>query len=94
VLDAAFLRSEERAAFTATAPADHHISLFLEADRAIRLSRIDTRKNDASDATAAVAIAQEAVTEGDLDWLRIEAGGTPAETLARCAPVLAKLFPN
>jgi hypothetical protein len=32
------------------------------------------------------------MAEGDLDWPRIEAGGTPAETLARCAPVLAKLF--
>jgi hypothetical protein len=94
VLDAAFLRSEERAAFAVTAPAVRHIGLFLEADRAIRLARIDARKNDASDATAAVAIAQEAMTEGDLDWPRIEAGGTPAETLARCAPVLAKLFPN
>jgi len=95
VLDAAFLRSDERAAFAATAPvAVCHIGLFLEADRAIRLARIDARKNDASDATAAVAIAQEAMTEGDLDWPRIEAGGTPAETLARCAPVLAKLFPN
>jgi predicted kinase len=95
VLDAAFLRSDERAAFAATAPvAVCHIGLFLEADRAIRLARIDARKNDASDATAAVAIAQEAMTEGDLDWPRIEAGGTPAETLARCAPALAKLFPN
>jgi aminoglycoside phosphotransferase family enzyme/predicted kinase len=90
VLDAAFLRAEERAAFAATAPAVRHIGLFLEADRVTRLARIDARQNDASDATAAVAVAQEAMTEGDLDWPRIDAGGTPAETLARCAPFLAR----
>jgi predicted kinase len=90
VLDAAFLRPEERAALAATAPAVRHIGLFLEASRATRLARIDARTNDASDATAAVAVAQEAMTEGDLDWPRIEAGGTPAETLARCAPFLGK----
>jgi aminoglycoside phosphotransferase family enzyme/predicted kinase len=94
VLDAAFLRRDERAAFAATAPAVRHIGLFLEADRAIRLARIDARKNDASDATAAVAVAQEAMTEHDFDWPRIDAGGTPAETLARCEPFLAKPFPN
>jgi len=94
VLDAAFLRPEERAAFAATGPAVRHLGLFLEADRATRLARIDARKNDASDATAAIAVAQEAMTGGDLEWPRIDAGGTPAETLARCEPFLAKPFPN
>ncbi len=94
VLDAAFLRPEERAAFAATAPAVRHTGLFLEADRVTRLARIDARKNDASDATAAIAVAQEAMTEGDLDWPRIDAGGTPAETLARCGPFLGKPSPN
>jgi uncharacterized protein len=95
VLDAAFLRPEERAAFAATAPAAvRHLGLFLEADTATRLARIDARTNDASDATAAVAVAQEAMMEGDLDWPRIDAAGTPSETLARCAPFLGKLFPN
>jgi uncharacterized protein len=94
VLDAAFLRPEERAAFAATAPAVRHTGLFLEASRATRLARIDARKNDASDATAAIAVAQEAMTEGNLDWPRIDAGGTPAETLARCAPFLGKPSPN
>jgi len=94
VLDAAFLRYEERAAFAATAPAVRHIGLFLEADRETRLARIATRENDASDATAAVAVAQEAMTQGDLDWPRIDAGGKPHETLARCAPFLGKAFAN
>jgi uncharacterized protein len=94
VLDAAFLHSEERAAFAATAPAVRHTGLFLEASRATRLARIGARKNDASDATAAIVVAQEAMTEGDLDWPRIEAGGTPAETLARCVPFLGKPFPH
>ena len=95
VLDAAFLRSEERAAFAATAPAAvRHIGLFLEADRATRLARINARTSDASDATAAIAITQEAMTEGDLDWPRIEAAGTPAETLARCLRLLGKPLPN
>ena len=92
-VDAAFLRSEERAAFAATAPAAvRHIGLFLEADRATRLARIGSRANDASDANASIAIAQEAMMEGDLDWPRVEAGGTPPETLARCLRLLGKPF--
>ncbi|MGB8398395.1 AAA family ATPase [Bradyrhizobium sp.] len=92
VLDSAFLRGTERAAFAATPPAAvRHIGLFLEADRPTRLARIEARRkdaSDASDATAAVAVVQEAMTEGDLDWPRIDANGTPAETLARCMPYL------
>ncbi|MDB5500753.1 MAG: hypothetical protein JWR89_655, partial [Tardiphaga sp.] len=84
ILDAAFLRDAERASFATIPPAKiPHIGLFLTAERSVRVSRIENRRNDASDATASVAVQQEAMSLGTMEWRMIDAGGTPEETLAR-----------
>ena len=57
--------------------------LFLTADLAVRIARIGDRLHDASDANAEVARQQEHYTLGALDWMQIEATGTPEQTLAR-----------
>ena len=64
--------------------------LFLEADLATRLARVNTRSADASDADAAVARRQENYQLGVLEWTRVDASGTPAETLARARTVVCR----
>ena len=49
------------------------------------------RSGDASDADAAVARAQESYDLGALDWTRIDASGTPEQTLARAHAALERL---
>lgn len=95
VIDAAFLRGEERDAFDAMEPRSSvRFGLFLQADISVRLSRIAGRRHDASDATAAVALVQETSDLGEVTWPVIGAGGTPEDTFANAvlhlAPTLAK----
>jgi uncharacterized protein len=85
ILDAAFLRADERdeLAFEASdMKADFH-PLFLDADLSVRLARIASRRHDASDANAQVAAEQDTYDIGRLDWPVIDASGTPEQTLAR-----------
>ena len=85
IVDAVFARPDERAVIERSAAilgAPFH-GLFLEADVATRLARIGQRKGDASDADAAVAQRQEHYDLGDLDWRRVDASGTPEQTLMR-----------
>ena len=83
ILDAVFARPAERLLAEASAAvlrvAFH--GLFLEAPLATRLARVGGRSRDASDADAAVARAQESHDLGALTWTRIDASGTPEDTL-------------
>jgi uncharacterized protein len=87
ILDAAFLREAERDAL------DHEVCgwsatfrpVFLTADLAVRLSRIVSRRGDASDATRDVAAQQEHYAVGQLDWPLVDASGSTDETLQRSA---------
>jgi predicted kinase len=85
ILDAVFATPQERAAAAASAEilgvAFH--GLFLEADLDTRLARLSARGRDPSDADAAVARMQQSYELSALDWTRIDASGTPDETLAR-----------
>jgi aminoglycoside phosphotransferase family enzyme/predicted kinase len=91
VIDAVFARQDERDAAHAAARASGvpFAGAFLTAVLATRMARVGARANDASDADAAVAQRQESYDLGSLDWARIDASGTPEETLAQARRTLA-----
>lgn len=83
ILDAVFLREEQRAGLPDLASRHHagFVGLFLTADLATRISRVGRREHDASDATRDVAAKQEATAIGTVNWHMIDASGTPENTL-------------
>jgi aminoglycoside phosphotransferase family enzyme/predicted kinase len=87
VADAVFARADEREALARLAPGAFH-GLFLTAGLATRIARVGGRRNDASDADAAVARAQEDYALGTLNWREVDASGTPEETLQRSKAAL------
>jgi predicted kinase len=90
VVDAVFARESERSAIESAARQTGvpFIGIFLTAELAIRSQRIGRRSADASDATVAVAEAQERYDLGTLAWTRIDAGGTQEATADLCAALL------
>jgi hypothetical protein len=93
VVDAVFARPHERADLAAAAQAANVSlrGLFLTADLSTRIARVGARAIDASDADEKVARAQEDYDLGALDWIEIDASGTPEETLKRATETL---FPS
>jgi uncharacterized protein len=92
VVDAVFAKPQERAAVEQCAQAlgvPFH-GLFLDADLATRVNRVGGRSRDASDADAAVALTQESYDLGALDWTRVDASGTPDDTLTRARAALGR----
>jgi uncharacterized protein len=90
IVDAVFATSQERALAAESASilrVPFH-GFFLDADLDTRLARLAARRRDASDANAAVAHRQEAYDLGALDWTRIDASGTPEETLERACKAM------
>ena len=85
VLDAAFLKPQERdaAATAARAAGAGFRGIFLSADSVTRRRRIAFRQQDASDATTDVVLAQESMDVGRNDWDIVDASGSPAATLER-----------
>lgn len=85
VLDASFMQQAERSALHDLARQHKagFVGLFLTADLATRMARIEQRKHDASDATPDVALNQETVAIGAMDWHVIDASGTSDDTLQR-----------
>ena len=75
VLDAAYLQEAERTeiAHLATTYGLRFVGLFLTADLATRLARIERRQGDASDATRNVALWQETFAIGAVNWPMIDA---------------------
>ena len=90
IVDAVFAHQSERTAIREVARARHvpFTGLFLVADLATRMSRVGQRKGDASDATPEVARIQEGYDVGTVDWARIDASGTPEQTLENCKAAL------
>ncbi|MGY3621089.1 bifunctional aminoglycoside phosphotransferase/ATP-binding protein [Bradyrhizobium sp. USDA 10063] len=91
VVDAAFLKEDERKLLrplAASCGVDFS-GIFLVAGTSVRLARIGARRNDASDATQDVALFQDSIDIGAVDWAIVDASGTPDETLERsirCLP--------
>ena len=84
ILDAAILRAAERdelATEVRDMKADFR-PLFLDAELAVRLKRIASRRHNASDANAQVAAEQDSYDIGRLDWPVVDTSGTPETTLA------------
>jgi predicted kinase len=92
IVDAVFARPQERVVMERSARAlgVPFQGFFLDTDLATRVARVGARSRDASDADAAVARAQQSYDLGALDWTRIDASGTPDETLARARSAMAK----
>jgi aminoglycoside phosphotransferase family enzyme/predicted kinase len=92
IVDAVFAAPSEREGIEKSAAAlgvPFH-GLFLVADLDTRISRVGRRRGDASDADAAIARAQESYELGTLGWARIDASGTPEETLAGAKGALGR----
>jgi predicted kinase len=83
IVDAVFAKPAERGAIAKAAGGIAFHGMFLTADIETRVGRVATRAGDASDADAAVARRQEEFDLGLMEWLKVDASGTPADTLAR-----------
>ncbi|MBL8674737.1 MAG: AAA family ATPase, partial [Rhodospirillales bacterium] len=84
VVDAVFARPEERAAVERVAR-DTGVAftgLWLEVPEPVAVSRIESRRGDASDATSAVARRQREYDLGTMEWPRLDASRDLAAILA------------
>ncbi|KRR22411.1 hypothetical protein CQ14_35020 [Bradyrhizobium lablabi] len=91
ILDAMYLQEEERTEIADLAArwGACFVGLFLTADLATRLARIEQRRDDASDATRHIALKQD--TTGAVNWHIIDASGTPDQSLRNaCAALVAR----
>jgi predicted kinase len=93
IVDAVFAHARERNVAEASAKilGVEFLGLFLTADLDTRLARIAGRGRDASDADAKVAREQESYDLRGLAWTRIDASGTPDQTLERARGALRRL---
>lgn len=89
IVDAVFANAGERAEIEQAAGNAAFHGLFLTASLDVRVSRVGTRKGDASDADAKVAAAQEQYDLGAMTWRQVDASGTPEDTLDRARAALS-----
>ena len=83
IVDAVFAQPDERSDIAKAADSAHFSGLFLTADLKSRLDRVGTRTSDASDANAAIVQDQEKFELGRINWAKVDASGTPEETIIR-----------
>ncbi|WP_041368404.1 AAA family ATPase [Methylocella silvestris] len=91
VIDAAFFKESERAdAEVATGAGGAFLGLWLDAPLQARLQRVSARHGDASDAGPQVALAQEDVSLGEINWVRVDAAQPPERVAQAALAVLQK----
>jgi aminoglycoside phosphotransferase family enzyme/predicted kinase len=88
IVDAVFAQPGERGDVAKAADSADFAGLFLAADLRSRLGRVGARTADPSDANAAVVQDQETFELGRINWARVDASGTPEETLIRAKVAL------
>lgn len=96
VLDAVFSAPTERAAAEAIARDAHvpFLGLWLDAEPAELIDRVEQRTADASDASTDVVEAQLLRGAGEIDWHVVDSSGTKAQTLAKTASLLRAALPD
>lgn len=90
IVDAVFADPRERAMVRDVAR-DAGVAftgLWLDADATLLRQRVQARRGDASDATAAVVERQLGYDLGSLDWVRVDASGTPQATFEAARSVV------
>jgi predicted kinase len=87
IVDAVFAQPGERDAIAKVAPSSFD-GLFLTASLDTRVARIGARSGDPSDADTIVARKQEDFDLGHIRWTKVDASGTPEETLIRAQAML------
>jgi aminoglycoside phosphotransferase family enzyme/predicted kinase len=92
ILDAVYLRPEERDAAERIAAQNHarFTGLWLEAPLGTLEERVTKRTKDASDATAGIVAAQAKQLPGTLDWRRLDASGSLEATAASALPAIMR----
>jgi aminoglycoside phosphotransferase family enzyme/predicted kinase len=73
ILDATFLRAEERRAVAELAPGVPFLGVWLEAPVAVLAARLAARRGDASDADVEILHRQLRAGAGAVDWWRVDA---------------------
>jgi aminoglycoside phosphotransferase family enzyme/predicted kinase len=88
IVDAVFALPVERSEIAKSTNGAEFCGLFLIASLDDRLVRVGNRGRDASDADAEVARKQEEFDLGRIAWSKVDASGTPEETLLRAEGML------
>jgi aminoglycoside phosphotransferase family enzyme/predicted kinase len=90
IVDAVYARPEQRSAIEAVAveAGVPFQGIWLELPLKERVARVGGRHGDASDADAAVARAQEEYVLGEIDWHRVDAGGSSDDVAKRALGAL------